>query len=387
MSLRFNRGGEALNSTSGLLDVLIRAALIFAMAALCYRIFSPFLTLMMWAVILAVALYPAQQWMAARIGGRQGLASTVLVLLGLALIVAPTAVLMSSLGDSIQNLIGDVQANRLVIPPPPDGVAAWPIVGKKVHALWSQAHADLPSLVQSMQPKIGDLAKGALALVAGIGGGVLQFLVAFVIAGVLMAFGAAGARRTGAIFQRIAGRERGSEFARLATATIRAVAQGVLGVAFIQAIVVGLCLLVAGIPWAGVLSIVVLVLAIAQLPALLVTLPAIAYVWMSGSYESGAAILYTVLLAASGAADNVLKPLLLGRGVDAPMPVILLGALGGMATGGILGMFVGATLLALGYQVFTGWVADDEDAAAKDATAAKSDSTANLAAAGPQPTT
>jgi predicted PurR-regulated permease PerM len=127
-------------------------------------------------------------------------------------------------------------------------------------------------------------------------------------------------------------------------------------VAFIQALVIGICLLVAGVPWAGVLAIAVLVLGIAQVPALLVTLPAIAYLWLSGDYGAVEATVYTVLLAVSGAIDNVLKPLVLGHGVDAPMPVILLGALSGMAAAGILGMFVGATLLALGYQVFMGWV-------------------------------
>jgi predicted PurR-regulated permease PerM len=349
---------DALGS-SNLLDVLIRAALIFALVLLCYRIFSPFLTLMVWAVILAVALYPLQRWVAVRLGGRQGLAATVLVLLGVALIVAPTAVLMSSLGDSIHQLIRDVQANKFEVPAPRDGVASWPIVGPKLHALWVQAHADLPALVQGAQPKIGELARDALAFVAGIGGGLLQFLVSFILAGVLMAFGESGGRRTQAIFERIAGTERGAEFTRLSTATIRAVAQGVIGVAFIQAIIVGLCLLLAGIPWAGVLSIVVLVLAIAQLPALLVTLPVVAFIWVSGDYRTAEAVLYTVLLVVSGMADNVLKPLMLGRGVDAPMPVILIGALGGMAAAGILGMFVGATLLALGYQIFMGWVADN----------------------------
>ena len=132
--------------------------------------------------------------------------------------------------------------------------------------------------------------------------------------------------------------------------------------AFIQAIIVGLALLVAGIPWAGALAAIVLVLGIAQLPALIVTLPAIIYLWSSGDYGNVAAIAYTVLLFLSGMADNVLKPLMLGRGGDAPMPVILLGALGGMATAGILGMFVGATLLALGYQIFMGWVATNPDA-------------------------
>ncbi|HET9700022.1 MAG TPA: AI-2E family transporter [Burkholderiales bacterium] len=348
---------------SRLLDVLIRAGLIAAMVVLCYQVFSPFLTLMVWALILAVTMYPLQQSLAGRMGGRQGLAATLLVVVGVVLIVVPTAVLMSSLGDSVQQLVHDVQNNSLKIPPPRPGVAEWPLVGAKIHGLWSRAHEDLPALVQSMQPKIGDLAKMSLAFVAGIGGGILQFVASFIIAGIIMAFGQAGGRGSRAIFDRIAGTARGGEFTKLSTATIRAVAQGVIGVAFIQAIIVGLCLLVAGVPWAGVLTVIVLVLGIAQVPAAIVTLPAIGYIWSSGDYGNAAAIGYTVLLFVAGMADNVLKPLMLGRGVDAPMPIILLGALGGMATAGILGMFVGATLLALGYQIFMSWVADNPDAA------------------------
>ena len=147
----------------------------------------------------------------------------------------------------------------------------------------------------------------------------------------------------------------------LAAATIRAVAQGVIGIAFVQAILVGLALLVARVPWAGVLAGVTLVLSIAQVPALLVTLPAIGYIWSSGHYETGAAIVNTIVLLVAGMADNVLKPMMLGRGVDTPMPVILLGALGGMATAGILGLFVGATLGALGYRLFMTWVAPGGD--------------------------
>jgi predicted PurR-regulated permease PerM len=339
------------------LDVLIRAGLILAMALLCYQVLSPFLTLMVWALILAVTLYPLHQALASKIGSKQGLAATLLVVVGIVLIVAPTALLLSSLGDSVQHLINHVRDNTLQIPAPRPGVATWPVVGKKLHAVWSQAHADLPALVQSLQPKIGELARTALGLVASIGGGVLQFLAAFIIAGIIMAFGQASSRGSVAIFERLVGTARGSEFASLATATIRAVAQGVIGVAFIQAIIVGLALLVAGVPWAGVLAVIVLVLGIAQVPALLVTLPAIVYIWSSGAYSTVAAIVYTMVLILAGMADNVLKPLMLGRGVNAPMPVILLGALGGMATAGILGMFVGATLLTLGYQIFMGWVA------------------------------
>ncbi len=340
-----------------LLDVLIRAGLILAMVMLCFQVFSPFLHLMVWALILAVCLYPLHQSVAAKLGGRQGLAATLLVLLGIVIVVVPTAALMSSLGDSVRGLINDVQNNTLQVPPPRESVADWPLVGEKVHAFWTKAHTDLPALVQSMQPKIGNLAKAALGFVASIGGGLLLFVASLVIAGIMMAFGDSGARGIRSIFERVADGSRGVQFVDLSTATIRAVAKGVLGVAFIQAIIVGICLLIAGVPWAGVLAVIVLVLGIAQVPAVIVTLPAIVYIWSSGTYATGAAVLYTVLLFVAGLADNVLKPLMLGRGVDAPMPVILLGALGGMAAAGILGMFVGATLLALGYQILMGWVA------------------------------
>ena len=350
--------------TSGLLDVLIQAGLILALVMLCYQVFSPFLTLMVWALILAVALYPMHQYLAARIGGKQGLAATIVVLLGVTLIIVPTAVLMSSLGDSVHQLINDVQEDTLEIPAPRESIATWPVVGEKLYAIWSAAYTDLPALIKSLQPKIGDLAKTAVGFVAGIGAGLLQFLAAFIIAGILMAFGQAGSRASLAIFERFAGAARGAEFTTLATATIRAVAQGVIGVAFIQAILVGLCLLVAGIPFAGVLAMIVLVLGIAQVPALIVTLPAIGYIWWRGDYGTVEAIFYTAIIFVSGMADNVLKPLMLGRGVEAPMPIILLGALGGMAAKGILGMFVGATLLALGYQIFMGWVAARREAKA-----------------------
>ena len=341
-----------------LLDVLIRAGLIFALALLCYRIFAPFLVLMQWAIILAVTMYPLHQAAARRMGGRQGWAATLIAVLGIALIVAPTAVLVSSTGDSVHRLINGLQENTLQVPAPPAGVAAWPIVGERVFAAWELAHTDLPALVKNLQPKLGELAKAAVAMVASIGGDILMFMLAFIVAGILMAFGQGGDRASLAIFNRLVGPARRDEFKALAVGTIRAVAQGVIGIAFIQAIAIGLCLLVAGVPFAGVLAGVVLVLGIAQVPALLVTLPAIVYLWASGNYGTVEAAIFSVLLFVAGMADNVLKPLMLGRGVDVPMPVVLLGALGGMASSGILGLFVGATLFGLGYKIFMGWVAD-----------------------------
>jgi predicted PurR-regulated permease PerM len=344
---------------SQLLDVLIRASLVFVLAMLCYQIFSPFLTMMVWALILAVAMYPLHQWLARRLRGKQGLAATLIVLFGAVVIVAPTGLLAGSLSDWTKDFVRGVQTNTLQIPAPHQGVEGWPIVGEKIYAFWSTAHSDLPALVQSMQPKIGDLATWALGFVAGVAGGILKFLASWVIAGVIMSFGEAGARSSEAILARIISPERAPGFVILFTATIRAVAQGVIGVAMIQAIAVGVTLFVAGVPLPGLLALIVLMLGIAQIPALLVILPAILYIWMSGDYGNASAIVYSVALFVAGIVDNVLKPLMLGRGVDAPMPVILLGALGGMASAGLVGLFVGAVLLALGYQIFMSWVHHD----------------------------
>ena len=344
-----------------LLDVFIRAGLVLALVLLCYHIFSPFMTMMLWALILAITIYPLHQMLAARIGGRQGLASTLIVLLAVAVIITPTVMLGSHFADSVHDLVKGVHENTLQVPAPSDKVASWPVVGKRVHALWSQAHDDLPAVVKSMQPKIGDLASKALGIVAGLGGSLLMFVFSFIVAGIMMAWGESGAQAMLEIFERVAGLARGKEFTALSTATVRAVASGVIGIACIQALLIGVSLLIAGVPFAGVLAVIVLVLGIAQLPALLVTLPAIGWIWASGEYATVPAVAYSVLLFVAGFADNVLKPIMLGRGVDAPMPVILIGALGGMATSGILGMFIGATLLALGYQIFMRWVADNPE--------------------------
>lgn len=357
---------------TALWDTLIRVGLIGGLFALCLYVFSPFLHLMVWSIILAVTLYPLHQMLARRIGERQWLASTILAILGVALIVIPTWVLMNSFADSVRGFVDAVQQNTLQIPPPREGLRSFPVIGNDLYDTWSKARADLPGLIQTMQPKLTDLARGALALVASIGGGMLLFLASFVVANIVMAYGASAASSGRAIFHRLAGPSKGEALGRLSVATIRAVALGVIGVAAIQALLIGLALLLAGIPVAGILAIVALVLGIAQVPALIITIPVIIYIWTSGDYSTGAAIAHTIILLLTGLADNVLKPLMLGRGVDVPMPVILFGALGGVATGGIQGMFVGATALALGYALFKNWIASGDTAPVQTAVAAES---------------
>lgn len=345
-----------------LLDVYISAGLVAGLVFLCFIILSPFMSMLLWAVVLAVTLYPLHQMLANKLGGNQGRAAVAMVLMGILLIGTPVTFLSISLADSVAGMAKSLDAEKLEIQAPPAKVAEIPVVGDKLHTAWTTASENLPALIQKMRPAIGDTLKSMLAFFANSVTGLLMFLFAFIIAGVIVAYGKEGAVNARRICRRFMGPERGDSFAALSTSTIRAVATGVIGVAFIQAVLIGLVLMIAGIPFAGVLAGIALVLGIAQVPALIIALPVIGYMWTLGDYATVPAAIYSVLLLVAGMADNVLKPLLLGRGVEAPMPVILLGALGGMVAGGLLGMFLGAVMLALGYQMFMGWVELQEPA-------------------------
>lgn len=342
------------------LDMFIRFGLILALASFCYTVFSPFLNMMLWAVILAVTLYPLHQYFATRLGGKQGWSSTLIVLLGIVLIVVPTVLMISSLGESVSVMIDKLSGRAFVIPPPSAHIATIPIVGEKISVLWLKASNDLPGLISNYRTQIGDIAKATLGILASMGGGLLGFILSFIVAGIIMTWGAAGADSARRIAIRLTDENKGQSLVKLCTSTIRAVAQGVIGVALIQALLVGVIMIVAGIPAVGIFFIPALILGIAQIPVILVTAPAIALMWSLGDHGTAMNIVYTILLIVAGMADNVLKPLMLGRGVDAPMPVVLLGALGGMAASGILGMFIGATLLSIGYRIFMSWVNDGQ---------------------------
>ncbi|MGY1520041.1 AI-2E family transporter [Luteimonas sp. A482] len=339
----------------GLLDVLIRAGLIAVLAIFCFRILRPFLDLMLWSVILAITLYPAHGWLKRRLGTGDGRSSILLVALVLAVLLVPIDLLGLAMAESIQDTIAFARSGRFHVPPPADAVAGWPVVGPRLHALWLQAATDLTSLAQRFTPQLKGATLVVLDRIADIGLGLVLFLAAVVVAGIVMAYGYGCRRAAVEIASRIFGPGRGEPIAVLCTATIRAVALGVVGIAFIQMLLIGVGFAIMGIPAAGLLALAVLLLGILQIPATLVTLPVIVYVFASEGANVGT-IVFAVYVFLAGLVDNVLKPLLLGRGVDVPMPVVLIGALGGMVSNGVIGLFVGPVVLAVGYQLFWQWV-------------------------------
>ena len=341
--------------SQGLLDALIRAGLVAALVIFCFQIFHPFLNLMLWSVILAITLYPLHRRLRARLGGRDGRAATMIVLIAIALLVVPIYLLASSMTHSAQAAIATVKDGSFHIPPPSDSVAGWPVVGESLHAFWTQATTDLTGLAQKFAPQLKDVSLAVLGKLAGVGMGLVMFFAALIIAGIIMAFGESGTRSAVQIASRLFGHDKGAHVAELCTATIRAVAQGVVGIAFIQMLLIGVGFAVMGVPAAGLLSLAVLLFGIVQLPATLVTLPVILYVFATQG-ATVATIVFAIYVFVAGLVDNVLKPLLLGRGVAVPMPVVLVGALGGMITNGIIGLFIGPVVLAVGYELFWQWV-------------------------------
>jgi len=337
------------------LDLFIRAGLIVFLVVYCYQIFKPFIGLMLWSLILAVALYPLHILIARKMGHKDGYAATALVLVIILSVFTPTTLLVFSFADSSTALVKQVQSGTLQVPAPSESVAGWPLVGNKLYALWSAAHTDLGGVVAKYEPKISVVTKQVLGYAASAGKAILMFLVALVLSGIWMAYGSSAHAAAKAIAKRIAGDKEGEILVALSTATIRAVAQGVIGIACIQALLLGAGFILVGIPAAGIWALIVLLLGIVQIPAIFIALPTIIYVFSTND-STAVAVMYAVYTLVAGMADNILKPLMLGRGVDVPMPVILLGALGGMATGGIIGLFLGSVMLALGYQLFMAWV-------------------------------
>jgi predicted PurR-regulated permease PerM len=239
------------------------------------------------------------------------------------------------------------------VPAPPKQVADWPVVGEKLEAAWNGAAANSEQLLKDSAPELARAGGWLLSTAAGFAFSVLQFAFALVLAGVFLATSAAGSRTAGSVAERLlAGR--GTELVQISTSTIRSVAKGVIGVAFVQALMAWVGMAVAGVPASSTWALLVLILAIIQLPPAIVLGPVAFYVYSTGStFAAVAFLVWTIIVSLS---DTVLKPLFIGSGGSSPMLVILIGAIGGMMAFGILGLFIGAVVLAVGYELFMAWI-------------------------------
>lgn len=334
------------------LEASIHIGLTILLATACFLILRPFIPILSWAIIIAVSAYPVFRKLQRSLGGRGILSAVLFSVLLLLLLIVPVILLAETLVEAIQSLSARLRDGSLIIPPPPAGVETWPIIGAPLTSLWGLASRDLTEAVRSFAPQIKAAVPGLFAASAGIGLIALQFSLSIVVAGILLGNAQAAYDVTCSLVNRLFG-ERGPEFQQLIGATIRSVTTGILGVALIQAILAGLGFFMARLPGAGLWAIVFLIAAVLQVGAL-VLIPAVIYMFVTASATKS--VIFLVWCVIVALIDNVLKPLLLGRGVAVPIVVVFLGAIGGFVAMGLIGLFIGAIVLSVAYKLFLAWL-------------------------------
>lgn len=342
------------------IEASVRIALIAMVALWCFEIVRPFVQPILWGVILAIAMYAPYRKLAQGLGGRRKLAAGLLALVALLVLLGPTVALSKSLVETAAALAHQFNEGTIRVPPPPSGVADWPIIGDQLHQYWSLAASNLEAALQQIAPQLKELGLWMISTAARAGVGIVQFAISIVIAAVFLASARSASATAERILTRLVG-DRGAELAEIAGQTVMSVTRGILGVAAMQSLLAGIGFLAVGVPAAGLWTLMVLVVAIVQIPAMIILLPIVLYVF--STHSTPVAAIFTVWSVLVALSDSVLKPLLMGRGVDIPMLVIFLGAIGGFLMNGIIGLFVGAVVLALGYNLFTAWLALEQAAA------------------------
>jgi predicted PurR-regulated permease PerM len=335
----------------------LQIAAVVLLFYICFQILRPFLAIVVWGIIISVALYPAYLSLTERLGGRGKTAATLIGLIGVAIIVMPAWLLADSTIGALKYIGAQAQSGSLVIPAPNDSVQEWPVIGERVYEVWISAATNLEDTLNQFEDQIKAMGERALSLAGHSVATVFQFIFSIAIAAVLFTVAAGGYEASRNISISLVGPDRGPKLTDMAVGTVRSVFKGVLGVAAIQGVASALLLVFAGVPAAGLWAGAVLVLAIVQLPPLLVLGP-IAF-WYFSVADTVPAVVFLVLALLVSGSDTFLKPMLLGRGLETPMLVILLGAIGGAISMGIVGLFIGAVVLALGYELLTVWMAPE----------------------------
>jgi predicted PurR-regulated permease PerM len=342
-----------------MMESALRIGLVFILLVMTYDIIRPFLIPIVWGGIIAIAAFPLTKVLERRLGGRRGIASTLITGLFVVVLVVPCFMLTESLLSSVKGISANLHDGGLQIPPPPAKVADIPLIGEQTYAAWKGANENMEEALAQVQPQLKVLTSKALKAIGSGVSGVLMFVVSLIIAGGFMAYAESSGAVAHKLFVRLAGSRPGGDWASLCVATVRSVLQGVVGVAVIQSLLCSIGLFALGVPAAAVWSAVILFLGIAQLPAIIIIGPIIA--WAYSAHDATSATIFAVWMLLAGFSDAVLKPMLMGRGLDIPMPVILLGAIGGMVSSGIIGLFAGAVVLSIWYELFGTWLEQESD--------------------------
>jgi predicted PurR-regulated permease PerM len=344
-------------------DWIELAAKLSVLALLLYWSFvlvRPFLTIFIWSVVLCVSLYPTYERLARWLGGRRKLASAVLTLLCLVVIIGPATWLVLNFIDSLSALASQTKLGDWSLPSPPPRVKEWPVLGEPLYQFWDLASTNLRLAVAKIAPLLKPVGGAMLDMAAGASIGVLKFIAAVILAGFLFAPAPSLLSATKRFVRRLAS-ERGERLLALAASTIRGVSRGVVGIAVLQSSLAGIGFSAAGVPGASLITSACLVLAIVQIGPSLVIIATIIWAW--STLDTIFALLFTAYMIPVNVMDNVLRPIVMAHGLTTPMPVILVGVIGGTISNGITGLFLGPIILASIWELVVAWIAELEDEA------------------------
>ena len=340
-------------------ETAIRIVLLFLLLYWCYTLIKPFMDILLWATIFAVALYPMFDWLNLRLGGRKTISAVIIVAVMLFILALPGFLFAKSLFEGVAFIKEKYEAAENIIPEASEKISELPVVGPFLYEKWNWFSQHVAESLKEYAPQIKQVLVGIFSSLASAGAAFLKLIISIIVAGVLLVNTRKAGKLAHEVIIKIIG-EKGHEFATMAERTIRTVVKGIVGVAFIQSILFGIGMIVAGVPAAGVWVILSLIFGIIQVGIFPVSVPVIIYVFATKS--TGIAIIFLIWTAAVSLVDNILRPILLGQGAAVPMPVIFIGAIGGFIQSGLVGLFTGAIVFSVGYKLFLFWLEERKEA-------------------------
>jgi predicted PurR-regulated permease PerM len=339
------------------IDLAVRLGLLGLLGYWSLLLIRPFLTIMVWSIVLTVALFPVFDWLAAILYGRRGLAAALVTLVNLLIVFGPVTWLGLGLIESVRVLSERLAAGELSVPPPFEGIKGWPFIGNQLYEMWNLASINLREAFIKILPQLKPVGSTLLGAAAATGAGMLQFIASVIVAGCLFSPGPSLVSAARAFSRRI-DPKRGEAFMQMAASTIRNVSRGVIGISLLQALLAGTGLMVAGVPAAGLITLAVLILGIIQIGPSVILIPVILWSWIT--MDTVTAAVFTAYMAPVNLLDNVLRPIVLAHGLTTPMAVIFIGIIGGTLTHGLIGLFVGPVALALAWELLATWTRDEQ---------------------------
>ena len=359
ITLKINNMENQKNNEEQIMQRSVAAALRISFVAflflMSFWVLKPFVAPVVWGIIIAVGIYPMHTKLAKLLGGKEKLSAVILSLSGILILLIPIIMFASSTVEGIQTAAEKISDGTFKIERPREDIKDWPMVGESIYNAWSLASNSISKFYDTFESQIRSYLPKVAGAVSGLFGGVLMFVISLIIAGAFLVIAKDGKVAAEKVYKVLVG-EKGAELVELSAGTIKSVVQGVIGIAIIQAFFIAIGLYFIDMPGAGIIALIVLIFAIIQLPPILPMLPVIFYVF---SYaDTTPAIIFTVWAIFWSAADTFLKPMFLGKGVDVPMLVVLLGAIGGMVALGPVGLFIGSVVLSLGYTIFNAMLED-----------------------------